>query len=288
MPLDFITEVDFEQAIAPIPDHLDFEVEFEDTKVHDKRYVVNARTGEYIGIVGDKFNCADHTAFFTGVQDAMTEHLSDDQLVNAQVTWKSARKNAWALMDIVLPNVTTTITTDKHETNISQRIIALHGVDGSCSNMVFFGAIDFFCTNGMIRGEHDKVKRKNTTFFSMDTFIDELLASKSAFDQQTEQLQKMANTPLHVNVPDLLQSIVKSEKKAEKMFTLYNQEVSTRGRNVFALYSAFTNYATYADERNGFLLRQTHNDNDAVNMFKREHEVATWIETKQFKELIAA
>ena len=94
MPLDFITEVDFEQAIAPIPEHLDFEVEFEDTKVHDKRYVVNARTGEYIGIVGDKFNCADHTAFFTGVQDAMTEHLSDDQLVNAQVTWKSARKNA--------------------------------------------------------------------------------------------------------------------------------------------------------------------------------------------------
>ena len=46
------------------------------------------------------------------------------------------------------------------------------------SNMVFFGAIDFFCTNGMIRGEHDKVRRKNTTFFNMPTFERQLQRSK--------------------------------------------------------------------------------------------------------------
>lgn len=285
MPLDFTNE----GAIADLPHHLDFEVEFEDTKVSDKRYVVNASTGEYINIVGDKFNCADHAQFFYGVQNAMADNLSEYELSGADVSWKSARRNGWAMMDITLPNVTTKITTDRHETSVAQRIIALHGVDGSCSNMVFFGAIDFFCTNGMIRGQHDKVKRKNTTNFTMDKFIDELLESKRDFYAQAARLQKMADTPLiTANVKDLLESIIKSEKKAEKMFTLYNQEVSTRGRNVFALYSAFTNYASYADERNGFVLRQTANDNDAVNMFKREHEVAEWIETPQFKQLLAA
>jgi len=74
----------------------------------------------------------------------------------------------------------------------------------------------------------------------------------------------------------------------EKMFGLYNQEASVRGQNVWALYSAFTNYASYADERNGFNLRDTGKDTNAVSMFTREHKVSQWIESKQFKELIAA
>ena len=69
------------------------------------------------------------------------------------------------------------------------------------------------------------------------------------------------------------------------MYSLYNQEVSQRGRNLWSLYSAFTNYATYADERNGFMQRNTGNDTQAISMFKREIEVASWIDTSQFKSL---
>jgi hypothetical protein len=35
-------------------------------------------------------------------------------------------------------------------------------------------------------------------------------------------------------------------------------------------------------------LRNTGGDTEAVNMFKREAAVAQWIESKQFKELLAA
>ena len=87
---------------------------------------------------------------------------------------------------------------------------------------------------------------------------------------------------------DMLEHILKSDRKAEKMFSLYNQEVSTRGRNVFALYSAFTNYASYADERNGFSMRNTGLDTEAKTMFGREHEVSKWIESPAFKQLVAA
>ena len=88
------------------------------------------------------------------------------------------------MMDMTLPNVTAKISTNKHETEIAQRIIALHGVDGTCSNTVLFGAIDFFCTNGQIRGEHDKVRRKNTSGFSLDRFITQLERSKQDFYSQ--------------------------------------------------------------------------------------------------------
>lgn len=272
-----------------IPENLDFAVEFEPTKVRDKKYVINGATGDYIGVVGDTFQCASHTDFFEGVHNTVTENLGEEQCDSMNMKWRTARQNAWAMLDMTLPNVTARIETDKHSTTIAQRIIALHGIDGSCSNQTFFGAIDFFCTNGMIRGEHDKIRRKNSANFTMDRFIRDLREATQSFYAQSERLQGWANKPLYVgDVKAMLESLLKSDRMAEKMFGLYNQEASVRGQNVWSLYSAFTNYASYADERNGFNLRNTGKDTTAVSMFQRESKVSQWIESKPFKELIAA
>ena len=277
--------------ITQVPHNLEFDVEYEATKVHDKKYVINNDTGEYLGIVGDGFKCASHKDFFEGVQNVMGDNISD-AMTDTKVTWRTARNNAWAMMDITLPKVTTTIETDKHSTKIGQRVIALHGVDGSCSNQVFFGAIDFFCTNGMITGEYDKVRRKNTSNFCMDRFIQELNQSSVDFYKQAAMLQAWATKELPTYTTkgwiDFLSTITKSDQKAKKMIHLVQQEVSKRGRNVFALYSAFTNYASYADERNGFNLRNTGKDTVSQSMWAREHEVTKWISTPEFKQLIAA
>jgi hypothetical protein len=90
-----------------------------------------------------------------------------------------------------------------------------------------------------------------------------------------------------VDVKALLDKLMKSEVKADKMFSLYNQETQVRGRNLFALYSAFTNYASYADERNGFNLRRTGKDTQAVSMFQRELDVAKWVDMPEFKAVAA-
>ena len=271
-----------------IPEHLDFNVEFEPTKVDDKKYVINGDTGDYIGIVGNGFTCASHGDFFRNVMDTTTETLSDYDMEGAEIRWRSAHKDGWAMMDVTLPRVTAKITTDKHETTLMKRIIALHGVNGTCSNTTIFGAIDFFCLNGQITGDHNKVMRKNTSNFSLDRFITELHKSQQDFTAQAEQMQRWANTSLmHVDVKAMLEGIMKSDRKSEKMYGLYNQEVSTRGRNLWALYSAFTNYATYADERNGFALRNTGSDTQSKSLFMREIEVANWVNTPQFQSVAA-
>ena len=271
-----------------IPEHLDFNVEFEPTKVDDKKYVINGDTGDYIGIVGNGFTCASHGDFFRNVMDTTTQTLSDYDMEGAQINWRSAHKDGWAMMDMTLPNVTAKIATDKHETTLMKRIIALHGVNGTCSNTTIFGAIDFFCLNGQITGDHNKVMRKNTSNFSLDRFITELHKSQQDFTAQAEQMQRWANTSLmHVDVKAMLEGIMKSDRKSEKMYGLYNQEVATRGRNLWALYSAFTNYATYADERNGFALRNTGSDTQSKSLFMREIEVANWVNTPQFQTVAA-
>ena len=272
-----------------IPTHLDFDVEFEDTKVSDKKYVINGNTGQYLGIVGNGFTCASHGDFYRGVMDTLTENLEPSDTMNAQYKWRTARNGAWTMLDITLPDMQVEISTDKHTTTLGNRIISLHGIDGSCSNQVYFGQIDFFCTNGMIRGEYDKVRKKNTANFSLDSFIYELNRSRRDFYAETAKMQVWAQTDLkYVNVQSLLEEMITSRKKAEKMYQLYCHEASQRGHNKWALYSAFTNYASYADERNGFNLRNTGHDTQAISMFTREQEVSKWVSDDRFITLEAA
>ena len=251
MPLDF-TNNDF------VPEKLQFDVEFERTKFDGKKYVINGTTGEYLGI------------------DADTSNMT--------AKWTTVRNNAWVKADIHLPNMRSRVTTDRHSTDIGSRIIALHGIDGSCSNMVWFGAIDFFCTNGMITGKYDSIKKKNTSRFSLDMFIKELKQNATSFYDNVGMFQGWAETDFsRLDVKDLIERIVRSDRKALKMWELYNKEAATRGRNKWALYSAFTNYASYADEKNGFRLRETGNDTVGETMWKREQEVAQWVDSAAFQ-----
>jgi hypothetical protein len=59
-----------------IPEYMDFDVEFEPTKVKDKKYVINATSGEYLGVVGSTFTCASHGDFYRGVLDTVTDELA--------------------------------------------------------------------------------------------------------------------------------------------------------------------------------------------------------------------
>jgi len=273
-------------VFGDIPEDIDFPVMFEPTKVSHKKYVVNGNTGQYLDTVGHKFNCASHPDFFRGVQDTMIEELNAPDLEDVRVTFRTARNGSWAMMDTTFPNVKVNVETSKHKTEIAQRVIALHGIDGSCSNQVFYGGIDFFCTNGMISGEYDTVRRKNTLLFSLDRFINELRRAKQDFYEHGRKLQTWASTHIGaVQVEELLSTVMSSDSKADKMLSVYFSEAATRGHNLFSLYSAFTNYSSHANENNGFKLRDTGNDTQAQSMFRREQDVSKWISTPQFRAL---
>jgi len=273
-------------VFGDIPEEIDFDVAFESTRVLHKKYVINADTGRYLDTVGHKFNCASHPSYFRGVQGEIIEELDAPDLEDVQTRWRTARNGAWAMMDVTFPNVKVNVETLKHKTEIAQRVIALHGIDGSCSNQVYYGGIDFFCTNGQITGDWDSVRRKNTLLFSMDGFIDELRRAKQDFYQHGRKLQTWASTHVSYDqVKQLLEEVLKSDRKADKMLTVYNMEAAQRGQNLFSLYSAFTNYSSHANDNNGFKLRETGNDTQAQSMFRREQDVSKWISTPQFRAL---
>ena len=278
MPLDTTNELH-------VPYHLDFEVGTEPTRVKGKKYVVNLNTGEPIAVVGDTATVRSHGDFYRGVWDVLSNDLPASDLEDVTIDFRSARNGGWSMLDISLPKVKTIVETKKHVTELIQRVIGIHGIDGTASPATYFGAIDSFCTNGQITGDYDMVRKKNTSGFTLGGFQYELGKAKRDFNLQGKRLQAWADTDFsYVSVETLLDEIIKSDRKSHKMFVLYMHEASVRGHNKFSLYSAFTNYASYADERNGFSLRDTGNDTGAVSMFSREQEVSKWISTPQFLE----
>ena len=285
MPFDMSNTASHELIV---PDHLDFDVSFDKTRVRDKKYVINSDTGEAIAIIGRSATARNHAEFYNRVWDTIVEDLSQEDLQDKTYKFNSARNKGWSMLDVTFPNVKTTVETVKHKTEIAFRMIAVHAIDGTASPATWFGGIDTFCTNGQITGDWDMVRKKNTSGFTVENFMRELRVAKTNFDLQGKRLQTWATTNLaHVQVDELIQKIVKSERKSRKLHDLFLDERRMRGNNLFALYSAFTNYSSYADARNGFELRNTGNDTKAVSMLAREQEVSKWVSSPEFLQLAA-
>lgn len=277
-------------VFGDLPSEIDFDIEFVPLeRLPEQKYVVRTDTDEAIGVVGSNFNAASHRDFFRDIQKMMVENIDPADLQDIDVHYKVSRGGAWALMDVRFNQVKIPITTSKRQVELGMRGVFWHGVDGSCSNNGVFGAIDFFCTNGLISGEYERVKRKNSRHFQLASFVEEVRESKDQFHEASLSWQRMANTPLTFDQgKDLLETLIPAERKAERMVNLFGEEVASRGENLFSLHAAFTNYASYADERNGFTFRNTGVDNEAERMFKREVEVTQWVSSPQFQALLAA
>ena len=284
MALDFTPN-----TIQQLPEVCDFVPQYEPSRMADHKFVINPVTGNVIAHMGKGFSPASHRSFCSSVYKVVRDNHTTEQLDGMNVSFKTAHEGGWLRMDITLPNVTHDIVTSNgHKTTTGYRIIALHGVDGTCGNLVYFGAIDFFCTNGMITGEYDMTKCKNTSNFTIGGLEKRLYNGYTDFSSRMQKLNDWGQIQLTgFDVPTFLKKVIPSEKKAEKMFELYKDESNTRGANVFALYSAFTNYASYGDERNNFKVRNTGKDTREVTMFKREQEVSKWADSSEFKQLVA-
>src|SRR5210317_754690 len=266
-------------------DIIDFDISYQSLERYpDMKYVIRNDTDEAVGVVGKDFKAASHPDFFGKIRETWQE-LLPDLADDVQISNKVSRNGAWALEQVIFPKAKTIIETDKHSTEIALRFIYWHGIDGSCRNNCLVGAIDFFCTNGMIRGDYDHLKRKNTKNFTMDTFIEDIESLVERYQHPVEWCQHLARKRGEADqVKAMLEALIPSDRAREKMLDSVNQEAQTRGWNMWSVYSAFTEYASH-EER--FSLRSTSNDNHEERLFRRNTDVAKWTSDPAFLALAA-
>jgi hypothetical protein len=259
----------------------------------ERCFVVREDTDEAIGIVGKDFGGVDHPTYFGQIRGAVAEELGfthkdfyDSMSINNDITidTKVSRNGAWALEKMVFNNHKATVETDRHTTETALSLYAWHGVDGSTSNNVISGAIDFFCTNGMVTGDYSKIRKKNTRHFDMSRITHEMEGIYDRWLDHNAWCQKLAEKDISVTSLKNTLEIMLPERASKNMLNSVLDEFSVRGANAWAVYSAFTQYASHEDR---FSFRQTANDNTLERQFKRNEDVAKWIEHPAFLQLVA-
>ena len=259
----------------------------------ERCFVIREDTDEAIGIVGKDFGGVDHPTYFGQIRGAVAEELGfthkdfyDSVSINNDITidTKVSRNGAWALEKMVFNNHKATVETDRHTTETALSLYAWHGVDGSTSNNVISGAIDFFCTNGMVTGDYSKIRKKNTRHFDMSRITHEMEGIYDRWLDHNAWCQKLAEKDISVTSLKNTLEIMLPERASKNMLNSVLDEFSVRGANAWAVYSAFTQYASHEDR---FSFRQTANDNTLERQFKRNEDVAKWIEHPAFLQLVA-
>lgn len=259
----------------------DFNVTYTPTRMPSKVYVVRTDTDEAIGIVGKDYpKKTGHKPMLSKIRETWQE-LLPDWANDAEVSTQVSRNGAWCLEEVKFPKQPRPVTTNKQSTELIPRIVYWTSLDGLTSNNLLFGAIDMFCTNGMVIGDYSSIKKKNSKNFIPSLLSDEMDNAKETFLSQVNYVQQLADKEVSFHQIKQITDDLFNERKAKQMLSTIMDEVAVRGSNLFAVHSAFTHYASH-DTRFGF--NKSKNQNNLVErQFKRNTEVAKWLDHDAFK-----
>lgn len=294
----------YERTATPFPKHsgLYFNVQegpvafhhpqgtkgYDDYKVlyryDDKVPVPLAVVGKNYKVVQNEelFRAIEHE-FIGGFASWEMMHPSDvHPLEGVRVSDKMSYNGAMCLREYVFPNMRCRIN-DKSE--IAFRTIVVNGFGGT-SVKLYTGAIDFFCTNGMVRGQFDHAVMRHTNGLSIKGIADRVHRSIDVFFKDAELYRGWAKkTITKLDATAFFKSLGMSERMAEKLTRQYLIECQTHGQTVWALYSAMTYYATHNEGE--FKLRETGANHAASTMLHREESVKKWIEHDAWQTMVA-
>lgn len=258
---------------------------YEQTRSHKAIIRLNPKGDGAIllNVVGANYKLVHNRELFSAVETAMVDEMLPEHLHDVQVADQVSGFGKVCLRQYVFPSIKCRL--PQARSDIGFRIIVQNGYGGSALR-IHAGAIDFFCTNGMIRGEYTSTYRKHTSGLIVGQLNLTIKSALHEFANGAEQWQAWAKKPVRFEqAMKLFEHIALSTKMKEGLSDQYTREVDERGNNMWALYSTLTYYASHSDGT--FTLRRTVEEMDTVatTMLGRELNVARWVQSPAWKEI---
>ena len=238
---------------------------------------------QILNIVGSGYKLVHNRELFTAVEDAMISEMPPGDLSGVQVRDRVSGWGKICYREYVFPNIRRRLT--KTVGDIGFRVIVQNGYGGSALR-IHAGAIDFYCTNGMIRGEYVSAYRRHTSRLVLSKMNDTITHALSQYAIATDEWQQWAEIPVtNKQTMDLFRAIAASDKMRDGLTEQFMREQEVRGQNLWAVYSTLTHYASHPE--GAFAFRKTVEEADAVaaTMLRHEMDVARWTRTDQWKAM---
>jgi hypothetical protein len=249
--------------------------------------MVQGNRVQVLGVVGTGYKLVRNHELYKNVEDTLCKEIHIRDLQDVQVKDKVAGWGRMCFREYVFPSIKCRVGGGTRS-DIAFRLLVQNGYGGSALR-VHAGAIEFYCTNGMISGEYQSEYRKHTSGLIVNGVGKAVSNALETFAHNQVKWKRWAETPVkHQAAMDLLRRLATSDKLCEKLQQQYLREREERGGNLWAVYSALTYYASHSDGE--FALRKTVEEQDtmASTMLLRELNVARWVERNEWKELETA
>ena len=263
---------------------------YRETRGHKAIIRLNEKgdNAQLLNIVGSTYKLVHNRELMGAVEEAMCNEMLPEHLAGVQVTDKVSGWGKMCFRQYVFPGIKCKVNTPGIKSDIGFRIIVQNGYGGSALR-IHAGAIDFYCTNGMIRGEYVSAYRRHTSGLVVGKLNSTIADALVEFAKAGEEWQAWSKTPVkHEKAMDLFRAIASSEKMREGLTDQYMRETEGRGNNLWAVYSTLTYYASHPE--GDFALRKSveEQDNVAVTVLRHELDVARWVHMKEWKQLETA
>jgi hypothetical protein len=217
----------------------------------------NDRT--YLDVVNDKYRVVENKEILEPLQRQMVNFFDPLVLEDVQIKDTIAANGLQCYAEYIFPSIKSEIETSSgHKTNLGLRFVMKNSFDGKGSVTFWSGVIDFFCTNGMVNGVYDVTRKRHSSHFSTDGFIQAFAYSMDRHQESVKMYQRYADTKVGSSwrVQQLFDKLTKTkreEKKrdgglADRLFSQWMDEVRERGDNLFSVQSAMTHYASHDND----------------------------------------
>jgi len=280
-----------------IPQELDYEVKsapalFEPIPgagVVDGMGFQNFRTDteKALGMVKDRYQIVQNADLFDSLAHALDGAAPARALEGAKIKPKTSYQGAQAFADIAFPRLTEDLVQARgNKTALTFRLLLWNSFDGSSPVRLAAGAIDGFCTNGMIFGSYDLFGKRHTKGFSQVELEKFVGNSFVLFQDKITELRRETFAPIELTQAEEFLKKNFSERRAAQLLERFAIEAQERGATVWALRSALTYYASHNSSQ--FAVRNTGADSAAAVLYGRENEISSLFAGAGWRELLAA
>lgn len=231
-----------------------------------------AMVPQKLAIVGDGYKVVHNTELFPYIENEMTRVIRPEALDGVQVSEKTSFYGRDCYREYVFPNMKC----DLRGGDVAFRLIVGNSY-GAKAVTLMCGAIDFWCSNGMVFGTYEKTARKHTSGVTLVGLGGWITSALGTFVKNGQRLQKLETLSLNSNVMDDIKKLLTdqslmSARHAEQIMESTRVEADKRQGtrafpNAWHLYSALTNWSTHGDVRN------TGNDHEASTRYERSRHV---------------
>jgi hypothetical protein len=200
-----------------------------------------------LNVVKNSYKLVTHKEVYDALTPTLSEH---DVTVSTYHDYDGAK----AYIDVRFDKLVTSLA----GSNVAFRAIFVNGYGGTSFGCKI-GAINAFCTNGMITGEHDVVYRRHTSGLDAAIAVDWLRAGMGKWDVDVERWHCwMKEHPTVAQECDAIKAMSDNTQHQQRMAReLDLKYIPKYGNTLFALYQTLTDFASHYED---YKLRAVNNN----------------------------